>query len=75
MTKGKTFEVKASLGISKFNHLFPASHTDVLRYYSSNKKVAEVLESGKIKAVGKGTCKVYIVVANGARKAVTVTVK
>ena len=47
----------------------------MLRYVSSNKKIATVSKSGKITAKSKGSCKVYVIAVNGARKAVRVTVK
>lgn len=49
-------------------------HRD-LRYESSNKKVATVTKEGKITAVSKGTCYIYIYAQNGVYKTVKITVK
>ena len=46
-----------------------------LSYESSNTSVATVTAKGKIKAVGKGTCYVYVYAQNGVMKQVKVTVK
>lgn len=46
-----------------------------VRYISSNKNVAAVSGSGKIKAVGSGVCKIYVTAANGLTKVVIVTVQ
>ena len=72
---GKTSRIKAHLGIPMVNNLFPAGHERVLRFYSSDKRVATVTKSGKVKAKSKGTCKIYVIATNGAGKTVTVTVK
>ncbi len=49
-------------------------HEDFIRFVSTNKKVAKVNANGKITAVAPGTCKVYAIAANGARKKISVTV-
>lgn len=72
---GKTFQINASLGIAAKNHLFPTTHANILRYYSSNKKIAAVSQSGKVKGKSIGACKVYVIAPNGERKAVTIVVK
>ena len=46
-----------------------------LCYESSNSKVATVTKSGKIKAIKKGTGKIYVYAQNGAYKTITITVK
>ena len=46
-----------------------------LSYETSNPAVAKVLKNGKIKAVGKGSCNVYVYAQNGVYKKVKVTVK
>jgi len=46
-----------------------------VRYESSNAKVATVTKSGKVKAVGKGSCKIYAYAQNGVRKIIKVTVR
>ena len=50
-------------------------HVAKFRYQSTNTAVATVDKNGKIKAVGKGTCWVYIFANNGKLKSVKVTVK
>lgn len=49
-------------------------HT-ALKFESSNKKVAKVESSGRITAVGKGTCKIWVYAQNGVYRTITVTVK
>ena len=76
LKKGKTYKIKASVKkLKKGKKLMSHKHTAKLRYMSTNKKVAIVTKSGKIKAVGKGTCYVYVYAHNGARKKIKVTVK
>ena len=76
LKKGKTYKIKASVKkLKKSKKLMPATHEPKLRYISSNKKIATVSKSGKITAKSKGSCKVYAIAVNGARKAVRVTVK
>ncbi|MBR6223127.1 MAG: Ig-like domain-containing protein [Lachnospiraceae bacterium] len=45
------------------------------RYASSNNKVATVDKTGKITAVKKGTCIIYVYSRNGYTKKINVTVK
>lgn len=45
------------------------------RYDTNNSNVATVSSTGKIKAVGKGSCKIYVYARNGYKKTITVTVK
>lgn len=76
LKKGNTFKIKAKVNkLKKGKKLMPAGHAPKLRYVSSNKKIATVSSSGKITAKSKGSCKVYVIAVNGARKAITVTVK
>ena len=74
LKKGKTFRIKATVTGLK-SGLTILQHHALLRYISTNKKVAIVTNKGQIKAVGKGNCKVYVFASNGLRKAVTVKVK
>ncbi len=76
LKKGATASIKAkvTLNNSKKKQL-SNKHTKKFRYKTTNKKVATVTASGKIKAVGKGKCKVYVYARNGRSKAVTVVVK
>ena len=50
-------------------------HVAKFRYQSTNKAVATVDANGKITAVGKGKCTIYIFANNGKLKSVKVTVK
>ena len=49
-------------------------HVKPLRYCSSNRNVATVSSGGKIKAVGAGSCKIYVIANNGVFATVKVTV-
>ena len=73
---GKTSTIKAKVVLvdAKKKQLSDA-HTKEFRYVTSNKKVATVSSEGKIKAVGKGTCTIYVYARNGYAKKVKVTVK
>ena len=74
--KGKAAKIKASvIKLKKSKKLVSKAHAAKLRYLSTNKKVARVTKAGRIKGVGKGTCKVYVYAHNGVYKAVKVTVK
>ena len=44
-------------------------------YETSNSKIATVTTNGKIKAVGEGTCKIWVYAQNGVYKTITITVK
>lgn len=46
----------------------------LVRYYSTNRNVANVTSSGKVTGVGVGSCKVWVVANNGIRKGVEVVV-
>lgn len=73
---GNTKTVKAELVLEdKKKKALPKSHVAAFRYASSNTKVAKVDKNGKITAVGKGTCYIYVYAANGLAKKVKVTVK
>ena len=66
LKKGKSFRLKVTLT--------PADSQDKITYKTSNKKIATVSKTGKIKAKKKG--KVKITVISGKKKAVcTVKVK
>ncbi len=47
----------------------------VLKYESSNKKIATVTSKGVIKAKKKGSCYVYVYTQSGTYKAIKVVVK
>ena len=72
LKKGKKAAIKASVVNSDGKVV---KHVAVLRYMSSNKKVATVNSKGVITAQGKGKCTIYCYAQNGLRKSVKVTVK
>jgi hypothetical protein len=57
------------------NSKTPLDHVPVLRYMSSDKKVATVDEDGVVTAKGKGKCTIYVIANNGFKGKVKVTVK
>lgn len=67
--KGKTILVNAK------KKPLSDEHAKTFRYASSNKKIATVSKNGKIKAVAKGKCTIYVYARNGYTKKVQVTVK
>jgi len=72
---GKEYRIKAKvIKLKKGRRLMPKGHASKLRYLSSNKKIATVSSRGKIRARSKGRCKIFVYAANGASKAVQVTV-
>ena len=76
LKQGKTFKIKAKVKkLKKKRKLISEKHAPKLRYQSSDKKVATVSSSGRIKARSKGTCRIYVYAANGVYKTVRVTVK
>lgn len=76
LKKGATAKLSASVTKQKAGKkLLSTKHAARLRYLSSNAKVATVTSSGKIKAVGKGTCYVYVVAQNGTKTRAKITVK
>ncbi len=74
LKKGKTAKIKVKLVLEK-KHRKPLKHCAKFRYASSNKKVAKVSKKGKITAVGKGKCTVYVYAVSGVSKKIKVTVK
>ena len=71
LKKGKTFKLKATL---KNGKLKVSKHRKVA-YETANPRVATVSNSGKVKAVGKGTCYVYAYAQNGVFAKCKITVK
>ena len=72
----KTATIKAStVLVSKNKKQLTNAHAKEFRYATSNEKVATVSTKGKIKAVGKGKCTIYVYARNGYCKKVSVTVK
>ncbi|WP_034785245.1 InlB B-repeat-containing protein [Eubacterium xylanophilum] len=73
---GGTTKISAkTVLVSKKKKNLSNAHAKKFRYSSDNKAVATVDGSGNIKAVAKGTCKVYVYARNGYAKTVTVTVQ
>lgn len=64
--KKKTAKIKVSL---------PKNTAGTLNYKTSNKKVATVDSTGKVKGIKKGTAKITVTAANNKKAKVTVTVK
>lgn len=76
LKKGKTFKVKATVKKLKAKmKMMPTSHTAVVRYITSNSKIAKVSKKGKITAKAKGRCDIYAITQNGIWKKIKVTVK
>ena len=50
------------------------AHVNLARYYSSNRNVATVSSTGRIRAKGVGSCRIYILANNGVRADVRVNV-
>ena len=72
----KTVKIKASIILKdKKKKKISKSHAPDFRYASSDTKIATVDKNGKIKAVGKGKCYVYVYAHNGYPKKIKVTVK
>lgn len=71
LKKGKTAKIKATYTSKKKVR----THIRIVRFESSNKKVATVSKTGKIKAKKKGKCTIYVYAQNGIYKTVKVTVK
>ncbi len=70
----KKFKLKVTATILQSKSLKNKTHRKIV-YESSNTKVATVTQKGKVKAVGKGTCYIYVYAQNGVYKRVKVTVK
>ncbi|MDD6632106.1 MAG: Ig-like domain-containing protein [Lachnobacterium sp.] len=76
LSKGKTAQIKAkSVLVDSKKKRISDNHGKEFRYTTSNTKVATVTKDGKIKAVGTGTCTIYVYAVNGYAKKITVTVK
>lgn len=72
LKKGKKFSVKAKALKAKGTKVKKYAK---VRYESSNAKIAKVNSKGKLKAIGKGSCKVYCYAQNGISKVLKVKVK
>ncbi len=73
---GKTVVIKGKVVVAnKKKKLLSDKHTSELRYMSSDTKIAKVSKTGKITAVKKGKCSVYVYARNGCAKEIKVVVK
>ena len=50
-------------------------HAREFRYETTNKEIATVSKKGRIAAVGKGSCAVYVYARNGYAKKLNIRVK
>lgn len=76
LKKGKTAKIQTkTVLVSKGKRELPNNHAEKFRYASSNKKIATVSANGKIKAIKKGSCIIYVYARNGYAKKIKVTVK
>lgn len=76
LKQGKTVKISASIVLAdKGKKPLTNAHAKMFRYAATDKNVAEVSASGKIKAVGKGVCTIYVYARNGFAKELKVTVK
>lgn len=72
---GKSKKIKVTTKkVKSSKKLLPKRHDPRLRFFSTNVSVATVSGSGKIKAVGTGTCDIWIYAQNGLSTSVKVIV-
>ena len=55
--------------------LIPESHTQQIRYFSSDRTVATVNKNGVVRARAQGTCYIYLAGMNGVHTKVKINVK
>lgn len=72
---GKTYKIKGTkiTGVKKGKKVL--NHTAKFRYAVTDSSIAKVSKAGAIKGVKPGVCKVYVIVGNGLRKVMKVTVE
>lgn len=76
LKKGKTATIKANtVLVNKHKKDLTNEHARKFRYATTNQKIAAVSNKGKIKAVGKGSCSIYVYARNGYAKKLKVRVK
>ena len=76
LKKGKTATIKGTtIKVNTSRNQLSNAHAKELRYTTNDPTVATVSAKGKIKAVGKGKCTIYVYARNGYAKKVKVTVK
>lgn len=71
--KRKSVYLDATVKMAKNKKL--KVHCEKVRWISTNSKIATVSQGGRIKGKKKGTCYVYALAQNGARKKLKITVK
>lgn len=75
LKKGKTAKIKArTVKMNAKKKLAGDKHVPQFRYAATDKTVATVNKNGRIKAVGKGTCYIWVYAQNGNGKRVRVIV-
>lgn len=76
LTPGKSVKLKVKTTKANSKKSLPGKyHCARLRYASSDEKAAVVTSNGRIKAVGAGTCDIWVYAQNGRSCKVTITVK
>lgn len=76
LKKGKTARILADTVLAeKGKRKLTDVHAKEFRYASADKRVAVVSAKGKIKAVGKGKCSIYVYARNGYAKKIKVIVR
>ncbi len=73
LTRGKTMALKATMTVPSGKTV--RKHCENVRYKTSDKTIATVTSTGKIKGVYTGTCYIYAYTQNGIYKMAKVTVK
>ncbi|MBO4498592.1 MAG: Ig-like domain-containing protein [Lachnospiraceae bacterium] len=75
LATGKSFKIKAETILEDMTKKLLKPSVARLRYESSDISVAKVNSSGKVTAVGKGTCYVRVFALNGVSVKIKITVK
>ncbi len=76
LKKGGTAAIQAgTVLVSRNKKKLSDEHAKEFRYASTNNRIATVSKKGKIKAVGKGSCSIYVYSRNGYAKRIKVKVK
>lgn len=76
LDEGTSLKIKAKVTLTDAARKpLGTKHAQELRYASGNTAVATVSATGKIKAVGAGSCEIYVYARNGIAEKLTVTVK
>ena len=78
LEEGKTARIKAKL-LTENKGKKPIMHASALgkgvRFWSSDKKIATVTGTGRIKGISKGQCTIYVMAENGVKVKIKVKVK